>query len=192
MSQGKRARTEAPDLPCIAVEPPGRAQLLVVKPELQVWLGKKYCDDSELLSLLLAHSVVRRVRTIAVEVRPLGGDSFRVTLDTSNPTVGEAKSEISRVQGTKESRQELYKVATRADGSAVREDDADPESLEDVHIILLDGEVVAMAVKAAFDPSHLREECSLKGRTSVYSLVVHGDKLLSSCDQTIKVWNTET
>jgi hypothetical protein len=77
----------------------------------------------------------------------LGGDSFAITLDASTPTVGEAKTEIARSQGTAEDRQELYRVAERADGLAVREDDAEPEPLEDESMLLADGEIVAMAVK---------------------------------------------
>jgi hypothetical protein len=50
------------------------------------------------------------------------------------------------VQGTEEARQELYKVAVRADGVAVREDDAEAEPLDDDDALLGDGEVVAMAV----------------------------------------------
>jgi hypothetical protein len=46
-----------------------------------------------------------------------------------------------------ESRQELYKVVQRADGLAVREDDAEPELLDDESMLLGDGEIVAMAVK---------------------------------------------
>jgi hypothetical protein len=72
---------------------------------------------------------------------------FMVTLDASTSTVGEAKAEIACSQGTAESRQDLYKVAERADGKAVREDDAEPELLEDPSTILEDGDVVAMAVK---------------------------------------------
>jgi hypothetical protein len=41
----------------------------------------------------------------------------------------------------------LYKVAERADGLAVREDDAEPEALDDERMLLADGEIVAMAVK---------------------------------------------
>jgi hypothetical protein len=70
-----------------------------------------------------------------------------VTLNAALPTVEEAKAEIARVQGTEESRQELYKVAVRADGGAVREDDADVELLDADDMLLGDGEVVAMAVK---------------------------------------------
>jgi hypothetical protein len=99
--------------------------------------------------LLLAHGFVRRVRTIQVEVRPLGGDSFKITLDESLPTVGEAKAEIARSQGTAQVRQELYKVAERADGLAVREDDADPELLDDEGTLLEESDVVAMAVKVS-------------------------------------------
>jgi hypothetical protein len=87
------------------------------------------------------------VRTIEVAVHPLGGDNFKIRLDASKPSVGEAKTEIARVQGTEEARQELYKVAVRADGGAVREDDAEAEPLDDDGAFLGDGEVVAMAVK---------------------------------------------
>jgi hypothetical protein len=125
----------------------GRPQLLLVKTELQSWLGKSFCDEAELLTILLVHPIVRRVRTIEVEVRPLGGDSFNVALDAKRPLVSEAKAEIARAQGTREAKQELYKVATRADGGAVREDDAEPELLDDEDMELRDGEIVAMAVK---------------------------------------------
>jgi hypothetical protein len=89
------------------------------------------------------------VRTIQIEVRPLGGDSFKVTLDASSPTVRAAKTGIARSQETSESRQELYRVAERADGLAVREDDAEPELLEDESMELEEGDIVAMAVKVS-------------------------------------------
>jgi hypothetical protein len=38
-------------------------------------------------------------------------------------------------------------VAERADGKAVREDDTEPEPLDDESMVLADGEIVAMAVK---------------------------------------------
>jgi hypothetical protein len=136
------------DIP--ALDPPaGRDQLLLVSPELQSRCGQRYCDEAELLPLLLSHGVVRRVRTIAVSVRPLGGDNFNITLGAALPTVGEAKAEIARVQGTKEYVQELYKVASRVDGKAVREDDAEPQLLDDDEQLLGDGELVAMVVKEA-------------------------------------------
>jgi hypothetical protein len=87
------------------------------------------------------------VRTIEIQIRPLGGDSFRITLEASKPTVGEAKAAIARLQGTSEPCQDLYKVAEREDGLAVREDDAEPELLDDESMLLGDGETVAMAVK---------------------------------------------
>jgi WD40 repeat protein len=197
MNQGtKRARAAEPDTPTTHAAQPsaGRPQLLLVKTELQSWLGKKYCDEADLLGLLLAHSLVRRVHTIAVEVRPLGGDSFKVALDARRPLVSEAKVEIARLQGTREGKQELYKVATRADGGAVREDDAAPELLDDEDIELRDGEIVAMAVKTAFEPLLAEEERTLAGHTAaVRCMVVHGDKLISSSyDNTIKVWSTGT
>jgi hypothetical protein len=125
----------------------GREQLLLTSPNLKTQLGRKFIDDTELLPLLLAHGLIRRVRTIQIQVRPLGGDSFKITLDASKPTVGEAKAEIARSQGIPEARQDLYKVAERADGLAVREDDAEPELLDDESMLLGDGETVAMAVK---------------------------------------------
>jgi hypothetical protein len=126
---------------------PGRDQLLLTSPEMQTRLGRKFVDRTELLPLLLAHGLVRQVRTIQIEVRPLGGDSLKVTLDASKPTVGEAKIEIARSQGTVQARQELYRVAERADGLAVREDDAEQELLDDQTMEFEDGDVVAMAVK---------------------------------------------
>jgi hypothetical protein len=79
----------------------------------------------------------------------LGGDSFRVRLDAAAPTVSEAKSEIARVQGTEAECQELYRVAVREDGAAVREDDTEPELLDDEDLQLEEGALVAMAVKEA-------------------------------------------
>jgi hypothetical protein len=145
----KRARTQEQDGAGALDNLPGREQLLLSSPELQTRLGRKYCDETELLHLLIAHGFVHRVRTIQVEVRPLGGDSFKITLDASLATVSEAKSEIERSQGTTDARQELYNVAERADGLAVREDDAEPELLEDASMMLDDGDVLAMAVKVS-------------------------------------------
>jgi hypothetical protein len=144
----KRARTqEKQDGSDSDVKQPGLDQLLLSSPDLQTRLGQKFVDETELLPLLLAHGLIRRVRTIQIHVRPLGGDSFKITLDVSKPTVGEAKAEIARSQGTAAACQELYRVAERADGSAVREDDAEPEPLEDERIVLEDGDVIALAVK---------------------------------------------
>jgi hypothetical protein len=148
MSQAtKRPRTQQHDAAQAQPDLPGREQLLFTSPEMQTRLGQKYCDEAQLLPLLLAQGLVRRVRTIAVEVRPLGGDSFQIRLDATKPSVGEPKSEIARVQGTEVARQELYRVAVREDGAAVREDDAEPELLDDSTLALEAGTVVAMAVK---------------------------------------------
>jgi hypothetical protein len=144
-SGSKRARV-ASDHAAPEIELPGHEQLLIATP-LQARLGKKYCDETELLPLLLVHGFVQRVRTIEIEVRPLGGDSFKIRLDAARPSVGEAKAEIARAHGTPQDRQELYKVVVSADGSAVREDDVEPEPLEDANIDLGDGDVMAMAVK---------------------------------------------
>ena len=128
---------------------PGRDQLLLTSPELQTRLGRKFVDESDLLTLLIAHGLVRRVRTIQIEVRPLGGDSLKVTLEASKPTVREAKAEIARSQGTAAACQDLYRVAERSDGLAVREDDVEPEPLDDESMALEDGDIVAMAVKVS-------------------------------------------
>jgi hypothetical protein len=77
----------------------------------------------------------------------LGGDSIKIRLNATKPSVGEAKAEIARMQGTEVGRQELYRVAVREDGGAVREDDAEPELLDDDSMALEEGAVVAMAVK---------------------------------------------
>jgi hypothetical protein len=143
----KRTRTEQPNDAQVLNQVAGHDELLIAFPELQTRLGQKYCDEAGLLALLLSHGIVRRVRTISVTVQPLGGDSFNVKLNAAAPSVGEAKAEIARTQGTSEARQELYKVAVRADGSAVREDDAEPEALDDDTVELGNGQIVAMAVK---------------------------------------------
>jgi hypothetical protein len=143
----KRTRTEQPDNTQGLNQVAGHDELLITCPELQTRLGQKYCDEAGLLALLLAHGIVRHVRTISVAVQPLGGDSFNIKLNAAAPSVGEAKVEIARTQGTLEARQELYKVAVRADGSAVREDDAEPEPLDDDTVELGNGQIVAMAVK---------------------------------------------
>jgi hypothetical protein len=148
MSQGmKRPRTHQHDAAQAQPDLPGHEQLLFTSPEMQTRLGQKYCDEAQLLPLLLSQGLVRRVRTIAVEVRPLGGDSIKIRLDLTKPSVGEAKAAIARVQGTEVTRQELYRVAVREDGKAVREDDAEPELLDDNTLTLEEGVVVAMAVK---------------------------------------------
>jgi hypothetical protein len=152
--QTKRARTAELDVIDSSFQPQvgpvcqtdGREQLLLTSP-LQSRLGKKFCGETELLPLLIAQGLVRRVHIAEVEIRPLGGDSFKIVLDSTKRSVGEVKSEIARTQGTPAYRQDLYKVAIRMDGVVVREDDADPEPLEDRNMVLQDGDVVAMAVK---------------------------------------------
>jgi hypothetical protein len=122
-------------------------ELILVSPQLQTLLGKKECSETELLPLLLTHGYIRSVRTVRVQVRPLSGNDFHVTLEATKPSVGETKREISRTHGTKVEQQELYKIAVLAGGGVVREDDAEPELLEDMSMVLEDGDLVAMAVK---------------------------------------------
>ena len=124
----------------------GRPQLLLNTDELRKRTGKKYCDESELVPLLLAHGLIRRVRTFAVEVRPLGGDSFDIRLDAKTPTVGEAKEQIERDEGTEPERQLLCRVQVSSDGSNVREFDQEPEELKESGMLLKEGDVIAMGV----------------------------------------------
>ena len=94
-------------------QPRGRPQLLLNTDELRKRTGKKYCDESELVPLLLAHGLIRRVRTIALEVRPLSGESFDIKLNAKAPTVGEAKEQIERDEGTKPRSQLLCRSVWR-------------------------------------------------------------------------------
>jgi hypothetical protein len=143
----KRHQTAPPSSSHASGEQIGRERVLFTSPKLQDHLlGMQYCDEVKLLPLLLAQGLVHRIRTIQVEVGPLGGDSFKITLNMAVATVRAAKVEIARSQGTKQGQQELYKVAVRADGRAVREDDAEPEALDDDSTELKDGEVLALAV----------------------------------------------
>jgi hypothetical protein len=99
------------------------------------------------LSFLLACGSVKRVQTIDVDVCELGGSRFTITLDAASPTVGEAKTEIARIQGTKEHRQELYKVAQSTNGAVVREDDVDPEVMDDEEETLEHNTALTLATK---------------------------------------------
>jgi hypothetical protein len=132
---------------------------MLASPELQALVGKKYCNEAELLPLLLAHGCVREVETIEVTVHPLGGDSFKVKLNAESPSVGETKSEISRLQGILEERQELFKVAVSADGKPVREDDEEPRPLDDDKIQLVDQDVVTFMVKEKEEPPLVWATC---------------------------------
>jgi ferric-dicitrate binding protein FerR (iron transport regulator) len=107
------------------------------------------------LSLLIKYTVLcsQRVRTIEVEVQPLSGDNFKVALDARKPLVSETKKTIARAQGTREAKQELYRVAQ--DSTAVYVDDDDME--------LKDGEVVAMVVTDAVELLHAAEERTVEG-----------------------------
>jgi hypothetical protein len=89
------------------------------------------------------------VKTVTIQVRPLGGNSFSVDVQSSNATVGETKAGVCLGTGTDVARQDLYRVAFRADGVAVREDDAEPELLADDSLCLGDGDAVVLAVKEA-------------------------------------------
>jgi hypothetical protein len=140
---GKRARTEQPGAGCNN----NHAQLLLANSDLRTRVGQKYCNEIDLVPLLLVHGLVRRVHTIEIEVRPLGGDSFNVILDAARTAVGDLKKEIASTQGTPQDRQELYRVSLPSNFNAVREDDAEPEMLDNEAIVLANKEVVTLAVK---------------------------------------------
>jgi hypothetical protein len=86
----KSARTERAD---------GRKQLLITAP-LQAPLGKiTHCAETELVPLLLSHSLVTRVKTLRVEVRQISGEEvLHITLNAALSSVGAAKAEIAKVQ----------------------------------------------------------------------------------------------
>ena len=63
-----------------------------------------------------------------MEVRPLSGESFDIKLNAKAPTVGEAKEQIERDEGTKPRSQLLCRVQVSSDGSNVREFDQEPEA----------------------------------------------------------------
>jgi hypothetical protein len=58
-------------------------------------------------------------------------------------------------------------VAERSDGLAVREDDAEPEPLEDENLVLEEGDVVAMAVKVGIAQQFLMQYDHTVGFLSV-------------------------
>jgi hypothetical protein len=74
----------------------GRPRLLLACPELNKRLGKKYCDESELLPLLIKHGIIRRVWTVEEEV----------VLSDDQGRVGEEQKRLHA----------LYKVAAWAGG----------------------------------------------------------------------------
>ena len=62
------------------------------------------------------------------------------------PTVGEAKEQIERDEGTKPRSQLLCRVQVSSGGSNVREFDQEPEELEEDGMALEEGDVIAMGV----------------------------------------------
>eukprot|EP00935_MAST-01C_sp_MAST-1C-sp1_P001510 g1510.t1 len=125
--------------------PPAQERLLLCD-ELAKITCAECCKEDQLADLLgRVHGVVRRVRTILLEVRPLGGDSYEIEIDALKPTVGEAKEQISRVGGTEPDRQLLCRVQVSDDGSNVREHDQEPEELRDDGRELGVGDVLALS-----------------------------------------------
>jgi hypothetical protein len=76
----------------------------------------------------------------------LSGESFDIKLNAKAPTVGEAKEQIERDEGTKTRRQLLCRVQVSSDGSNVREFDQEPEELKEDGMALAEGDVIAMGV----------------------------------------------
>jgi hypothetical protein len=132
--RAKRLRIDQPNAAPAQAQLPGRDQLVLV--------------------LVLVPSGAEEPRELRRAAEPRAGWASGTAicdeselLPCTRPSVGGAKAEIARVQGTEEARQELYKAAVRADGGAVREDDTEAEPMDGDSMILGDGEVVAMAVK---------------------------------------------
>jgi hypothetical protein len=129
--------------------------LLLADPKLQARLGRTQCTTTELLPLLRSHRFVQTVRTLQVEVRPLDGAYFKMSINAAKPTVREAKLEIEKKQGTAVVQQELYRLVESATSAAgpsagggmVREDDGEPELLEDAAMRLGEGDVLVVVVK---------------------------------------------
>jgi hypothetical protein len=163
--------------------PPGLSQIFVVSPELRKRLGKKYCDESEILPLLLNSGMLRRTRTIGVEVRPLGSPEFVIRLEVDKSRVGDAKVEIARVQGVPGRLQQVHLV-TRREGTDTDEDRTVPENE-----CLADGAVLKMRVKDEmiwenFDPEAV--EVSERGMVATktgndcgWDLVISSEELVS-------------
>jgi hypothetical protein len=86
------------------------------------------------------------METWIIEVRPLGGDSIFITLDKRSAPVAIVKAKVTKVNGTLVQAQEFYRVQERADGRAVREDDAEPELLKDADELQA-GDVVTLSVR---------------------------------------------
>jgi hypothetical protein len=78
---------------------PGCAQICIASPELRSALKLKYIAEVDLVPMLLRNGLIRRVRTLGVEVCPLGGQKFTVRLEVSNSRVADAKVEIARIKG---------------------------------------------------------------------------------------------
>ena len=149
----------------------GSNRLTIVNSQLRkaMRLGrnKDGCDEADLMQRLLKRDVIRRVQTITVHVDTIGGISFTLQLDTQAATVLELTREIELKQGIKPFCQELYRVQKNADGSAVREFDADPELL-DVEAMLIDQETVQLAV---FDYVFRVIPSSEKGKDTILASV---------------------
>lgn len=124
----------------------GRPQFLLNTDELRKRTGKKYCDETELIPLLIEQGLIRRVRTISVEIHPVSGESFNVRLNAEAPIVGEAKEQIEQHEGITPKSQLLCRVQKSLDGSNVREFDQEPEELKDNRMELEEGNVIAMVV----------------------------------------------
>jgi hypothetical protein len=117
-------------------------------------------------------------------VQPLGGDSFNILLDTAVAEVWVLKLEVAREIGVEAYRQELFKVAVAANGSAVREDDADPELLADSDLVSA-GELLMLSVNEPLVwrsyPSEfvsLSEDGAVATKTSF-----DGSALVTSCQE---------
>jgi hypothetical protein len=89
-------------------------------PELQLLVGTAYADEDQILGLLLRKSLCKRVETFEIQVRPVRGETFSITLDAQHGLVSNAKAEIARHLGTPAAAQEIYAMRSAATFHGVR------------------------------------------------------------------------
>jgi hypothetical protein len=107
-------------------EPNGRPRLLLANQELSERLGKKYCDEFELLPLLLKHGIIRRVWTKMEKVPAEGAKKedqtkrglLTATLDKS-PMLASAET-IAKIISPSSSHTSHTKLPANPDDELIR------------------------------------------------------------------------
>jgi hypothetical protein len=118
MSSNKRQRADSEAVPT-------RSQFKLA-PQLIEKLGKKFCDESELGSLLLAAGLCSCVETIRMKATLLGDSKWMdIDLDVENATAAELKLEVERQSGKPANQQELFQfIEGWQGGSCDQEEDS--------------------------------------------------------------------